>query len=71
MYSDGFHKSMPKFTDKIEDIANYNKVRHLMQGPNKKMSEVLWELSLRTDAYKKNELDEENRRKFTAATKNH
>lgn len=40
-----------------------------MKG-NKKMSEVLWELSLRTDAYKKNEHDEENRRKYTAASKN-
>jgi hypothetical protein len=37
---------------------------------NKKMSEVLWELSLRPDAYKKNENDEENRRKFTAYSKN-
>ena len=36
----------------------------------KKMSGVLWELSLRHDAYKKNEHDEDNRRKFTAASKN-
>ncbi len=42
---------MPKFTDKVENTNNYNKVRHLMKG-GKKMSVVLWELSLRGDAYK-------------------
>lgn len=41
---------MPKFTDKVNSTHNYNKVRHLMKG-GKKMSEVLWELSLRGDAY--------------------
>eukprot|EP00347_Sterkiella_histriomuscorum_P024001 403332647 len=66
---DGFHKSMPKFTDKVEDANNYNQIRHLMNN-GKKMSGVLWELSLRHDAYKKNEHDEDNRRKFTAASKN-
>lgn len=45
---------MPKFTDKIESAHDYNKIRHLMK-PDKKMSEVLWELSLRPDAYKKDE----------------
>ena len=60
---------MPKFTDKVEDANNYNQIRHLMNN-GKKMSGVLWELSLRHDAYKKNEHDEDNRRKFTAASKN-
>ena len=45
---------MPKFTDKVESAKDYNAVRHLMKS-NKKMSEVLWELSLRPDAYKKDE----------------
>ena len=39
-----------------------------MKG-EKRMSEVLWELSLRTEAYKKSDKDEENRRKFTAYSK--
>ncbi|CDW85368.1 UNKNOWN [Stylonychia lemnae] len=61
---EGFHKSMPKFTDKIETAHDYNQIRHLMKA-NKKMSQVLWELSLRPDAHKKDEI-EENRRKEQA-----
>lgn len=49
--SEGSHKSMPKFTDREDNTKNYNKVRHLMKN-GKKMSVVLWELSLRGDAYK-------------------
>jgi hypothetical protein len=43
---------MPKFTNKIESAHDYNSIRHLIKS-NKKMSQVLWELSLRPDAYKK------------------
>ena len=50
---------MPKFTDKIESAQDYNQVRHLMKA-NKKMSQVLWELSLRPDAYKKDESPSRN-----------
>ena len=46
--SDAMHKSMPKFTDKIETDHDYNKIRHLLKS-NKKMSQVLWELSLRPE----------------------
>lgn len=42
---------MPKFTDREDNTKNYNKVRHLMKN-GKKMSAVLWELSLRGDTYK-------------------
>jgi len=47
---DASHMVMPKFTDKVEGEGNsdYNKIRHLMKS-NKRMSQVLWELSLRTD----------------------
>jgi len=45
---------MPKFTDKVDTTHNYNKIRHLMKGDNR-MSDVLWELSLRGDAYRNDE----------------
>ena len=34
------------FTDKVETEKNYNVTRHLMKN-GKKMSSILWELSLR------------------------
>jgi hypothetical protein len=54
---------MPKFTDKIESAHDYNEIRHLMKA-NKKMSQVLWELSLRPDAHKKDENDELRRKEL-------
>lgn len=59
---------MPKFTDKVENVHDYNRVRHLMKG-NKKMSEVLWELSLRGDTYKTDTVEAKKRRS-TANKKN-
>lgn len=41
---------MPKFTNKIEGVHDYNEIRHLMKS-NKKMSSILWELSLRPDIH--------------------
>ena len=48
---------MPKFTDKIETEHDYNKIRHLLKS-NKKMSTVLWELSLRPALYLENNKNE-------------
>ena len=47
----GSHQQLPKFTDRLDSEHDYNKIRHLMKS-DKKMSQVLWELSLRTGGIK-------------------
>jgi hypothetical protein len=41
---------MPRFTNKIETAHDVNKIRHLLKS-NKKMTQILWELSLRPELY--------------------
>lgn len=41
---------MPKYTDKVKNVQDINKVRHLMKSGSR-MSTVLWECSLRDDYY--------------------
>lgn len=60
---------MPKFTNKIDSAQDYNQVRHLMKS-TKKMSQVLWELSLRPDAYKKDDSPKSNNQIAPGSTKN-
>jgi hypothetical protein len=48
---DPSNKSLPKYVDKDEGARDINQVRHLLKGKDVKMTGVLWELSLRKDAY--------------------
>lgn len=48
---DPSNKSLPKYLDKDEGARDINSVRHLLSGKDVKMTGVLWELSLRKDAY--------------------
>lgn len=68
---DPSNKSLPKYLDKDESARDINSVRHLLNGKDVKMSNVLWELSLRKDAYipvhNIKEIMEKQRKKSKAA----
>ncbi len=46
--SDPVNKTLPKYTDRpVSKHGNCHKVRHLLSGPDVKMSQVMWEIGLR------------------------
>lgn len=47
---DPVHKSLPKYSE--GSMTDCNSVRHLLAGRDVRMSGLLWELSLREEAYK-------------------
>jgi hypothetical protein len=47
LYSDPSNKSLPLYTDRPVSKNGCQKVRHLLKGPDKRMSQVMWEIGLR------------------------
>ena len=50
IFSDPTHKALPPYTDKCESSRDCNTVRHLLNGRDVKMSNVIWEVGLRRDS---------------------
>jgi hypothetical protein len=46
-FSDPTNKSLPKYSDRPVSKGGCNHVRHLLRGPDVKLSNVLWEIGLR------------------------